>query len=284
MMEHCNGRLGGTVPKPLVSVIVPVYNGEKFLRPCLMSILRQDMADMEILVVDDGSRDGTWPLLEEIAREDERIRPIHKENGGVSSARNAALKICQGTYIRFVDADDVLPPDSMTTLLEGMQARGSDLVIAAYTEVTGDRRDYRCLAREDGAVGQEEFLRLFSRYANSFFYGVLWNKLFLGDVVRENGLRFPEGMNWGEDFVFVTEYLAHVRRVAFLTRPVYDYHRSLTGMVARQFMDCARHPLYNVQLRLRMYRSYCELYRTLGQYPRYRRTLWLYLFRFTLHN
>ena len=112
-----------------------------------MSILRQDMADMEILVVDDGSRDGTWSLLEEIAREDERIRPIHQENGGVSSARNAALKVCQGTYIRFVDADDVLPPDSMTTLLEGMQTRGSDLVIAAYTEVTGDRRDYRFLAR-----------------------------------------------------------------------------------------------------------------------------------------
>ena len=142
------------MPKPLVSVIVPVYNGEKFLRPCLMSILRQDMEDMEILVVDDGSRDGTWPLLEEIAREDERIRPIHQENGGVSSARNAALDVCRGTYIRFVDADDVLPPDSMTTLLEGMQAQGSDLVIAAYTEVTGDRRDYRCLAREDGAVGQ----------------------------------------------------------------------------------------------------------------------------------
>ena len=272
------------MPKPLVSVIVPVYNGEKFLKPCLESILRQDMADMEILVVDDGSADGTWPLLEEIAREDGRIRPIHKENGGVSSARNAALNLCRGTYIRFVDADDVLPPDSMTMLLGSIQAQGSDLVIAAYTEVTGSRRDYRCLAREDGTVAQDAFLRLFSRYANSFFYGVLWNKLFLGDVVRANRLRFPEGINWGEDFIFVTEYLAHVRRVAFLTHPVYDYYRSLTGMVARQFMDCARHPLYNMKLRLSMYHSYRELYRTLGQYPRYRFTLWLYLFRFTLHN
>ncbi len=284
MMEHCYGRLGGTVPKPLVSVIVPVYNGEKFLRPCLESILRQDMADMEILVVDDGSRDGTRALAEEMARADGRIRPIHQDNGGVSSARNAALKVCRGKYIRFVDADDVLPPDSMTTLLSGMREGDNDLVIAAYTEVTGARRDYRCLAREDGQVDQDAFLRLFSRYANSFFYGVLWNKLFLGDVVREHSLRFPEGMSWGEDFVFVTEYLAHVRKAAFLTHPVYDYHRSLTGMVARQFMDCARHPLYNVQLRLRMYRSYCELYRRTGQYPRYRRTLWLYLFRFTLHN
>ena len=272
------------MPKPLVSVIVPVYNGEKFLRRCLESILRQDMADMEILVVDDGSRDGTWTLVEDMARADGRIRPLHQENGGVSSARNAALKLCQGTYIRFVDADDVLPPDSMTTLLAGLREGDSDLVIAAYTEVTGERRDYRCLARENGTADQEAFLRLFSRYANSFFYGVLWNKLFLGDVVRENSLRFPEGMNWGEDFVFMTAYLAHVRRVAFLTRPVYDYHRSLTGMVARQFMDCARHPLCNVKLRMTMYRSYCELYRKTGQYPRYRRTLWLYLFRFTLHN
>ncbi|MGN1020473.1 MAG: glycosyltransferase family 2 protein [Aristaeellaceae bacterium] len=272
------------MPKPLVSVIVPVYNGEKFLGPCLESILRQDLADMEILVVDDGSRDGTWALLEDFARRDARIRPIRKENGGVSSARNAALAVCQGAYIRFVDADDLLPPDSMATLLEGMREKDCGLVIAAYTEVTGSRRDYRCLAPEDAAVDQEEFLRLFSRYANSFFYGVLWNKLFLGDVVREHQLRFPEGMNWGEDFVFVAGYLAHVRRVAFRTRPVYDYHRSLTGMVARQFMDCARHPLYNIRLRLAMYRSYRELYRQTGQYARYRRTLWLYLFRFTLHN
>ncbi|MGN0779820.1 MAG: glycosyltransferase family 2 protein [Aristaeellaceae bacterium] len=270
------------MPKPLISVIVPVYNGEKHLRACLESILRQDIKDMEILVVDDGSRDGTWPLLQSIAQQDGRIRAMHQENGGVSAARNAALAQCRGTYIRFVDADDVLPPDSMSTLLSGMA--GSDLVMAAYTEVTGSRRDYRCLAREDATVAQDEFLQLFSRYANSFFYGVLWNKLFRGDVVREHSLRFPDGMNWGEDFVFVAGYLHHVQTVTFRTRPVYDYHRSVTGMVARQFMDCARHPLANLGLRMRMYHSYCEVYKALGVYPQYRGRLWQYLFRFTLHN
>lgn len=269
---------------PLVSVIIPVYNGAKYLPACLNSILEQHIPDMEILVVDDGSRDGTWSILESYAQKDSRVKPIHQENAGVSAARNAALAVCTGQYVRFVDADDFLPGQSMALLLESMEKHGSDLVVAAYTEVTGTVRAQRCLAREENCLEQEAFLKVFSRQSNSFFYGVLWNKLFRGDIIRRHALRFPAGMHWGEDFHFVTDYLEHVRRVSFVTRPVYEYRRNMSGIVVTHFFDCLRHPFDNLQVRLKMYRNYRQLYRDLGLYPRYRLTLWLFLFRFTIHN
>ena len=130
--------------QPLISVIVPVWNGEATLLACVESILTQSLRDMEIILVDDGSTDGTWALMESLREKDERIRILRQENGGVSEARNAGIEQSRGTYIRFVDADDKLPPDSMRVLAERMQRDDCDLVLAAYTEVLGRRR-YRAI-------------------------------------------------------------------------------------------------------------------------------------------
>lgn len=269
---------------PLISVIIPVYNGEAFLRRCIESLCSQDVADMEIIVVDDGSQDGTWALLERLAQEDDRIRPFHQENQGVSAARNTALAHCRGRYIRFADADDVAQPGSTTALIRRMEETESDLVIGSYHEIAGPVRRPRSLAPEEETLTMDEFLPIFSRLSNSFYYGVLWNKLFIGNIIRENHLRFPDGMKWGEDFYFVTDYLAHVHRLAYLTQPVYDYHRRIEGTVVQQCFDCLRHPLANLKTRIAMYTNYRDLFVQLGAYPRYRKTLWLFLFRFTLHN
>ena len=269
---------------PLISVVVPVYNGEPFLGRCLESLLEQNTPDMEIIVVDDGSRDGTWALLQRMAQEDPRIHPIHQKNSGVSAARNTALDHCRGRYIRFADADDLAVPDSSAALINRMEETGSELVIAGYNEVTGPLRTARSLAPGETVLALDDFLQIFSRQSNSFYYGVLWNKLFQGDIIRENNIRFPTNMKWGEDFHFVTDYLAHVRQVAYLTSPVYDYQRRINGTVVTQFFDCVRHPLFNLKTRLTMYSNYRDLFIQLGQYPRYRKVLWLFLFRFTLHN
>ncbi|MBQ8654981.1 MAG: glycosyltransferase [Clostridia bacterium] len=267
---------------PLISVIVPVYNGEAYIERCLASLLKQDAGDMEIIVVDDGSRDGTWALLERMAREDGRIRPVHQENAGVSAARNAALDICRGRYIRFADADDVAAEGSSAALIASMEETDSDLVIADYVEVTGPLRTRRSMAPDRKHLPLHDFLDLFRHRSNSFYYGVLWNKLFRGDIIRENGIRFPHGMKWGEDFHFVTDYLAHVRSVSYLTTPVYDYNRRMEGTVVRQFFDYLCHPTVGLKTRLTLYRNYRELYMDTGLYPRYRRTLWIFLVRFTL--
>lgn len=270
--------------QPLVSVIVPVWNGEKYLAECMESILSQSLRDMEIILVDDGSTDGTWAMMERFAAQDERVRILRRPAEGVSETRNAGIAMSHGRYIRFVDADDHLPPDSMRLLIEKAQEGDSDLVIAAYTEVLGRQRSLRDLGRCEDTVDNAEYLRRLEPLSNSFYYGVLWNKLFRGDIIRNQDVRFLSGLDWGEDFAFVMRYLAYAERIRYTAIPVYDYRRNPGGAVMRQFFRTLRHPIAGLKDRLTIYRCYRQLYKDRGQYEKYRRVLWLYLFRFTIRN
>lgn len=269
---------------PVVSVVIPVYNGEQVIQACLRSVLAQDVSDMEIIVVDDGSTDGTWDVLQRMAGEDERIRPVHQENGGVSNARNRGLKECRGEYIRFVDADDVLPAGSMRALLDKARQNGSDLVIAGYTEVVGPVRTPRCLRKCEDTLPCNDILPHLNVWANSFYYGVLWNKLFRREIIEKSAVQFISGLNWGEDFAFVCRYLAGVEKVSYTQTLVYDYQRNAGGMTVKQFFDCARHPLTNCRMKGQLFGELKQLFIRRGVYSKYRWTLWLYLFRVTLSN
>lgn len=267
---------------PQVSVVIPVYNGEKVIEACLRSVQMQAAADMEIIVVDDGSSDGTWAILQRMAREDGRIRPMHQANAGVSAARNTGLDACQGEYIRFVDADDVLPQGSMQALLA--KADGCDLVIAGYTEVMGPMRQARCLRKCEAAMPCDAMLPHLNRWSNSFYYGVLWNKLFRREVISRRKVRFISGLNWGEDFAFVCQYLAGAEQVAYTQALVYDYQRNPEGMTMKQFFHFVFHPVASVRVKLRLYRELKTLFLSRGAYDRHRFTLWLYMIRATLRN
>lgn len=270
--------------QPMVSVVIPVYNGQSVIEACVQSVLAQDVREMELIVVDDGSTDGTWPLLERLAAADERIRIVHQANAGVSAARNRALEECRGEYIRFVDADDVLPPGSMRTLLEKARETGSDLVIAGYTEVVGPVRNARCLRKCEDTLPLNDVLPHMNVWANSFYYGVLWNKLFRREIIERLQVRFISGLNWGEDFAFVCRYMIGAEKVSFTQALVYDYQRNAGGMTVKQFFDCARHPLANCRMKGKLFGELKNLYVQRGVYAKYRWTLWLYLFRVTLSN
>lgn len=268
----------------LVSVIMPVWNEEHLLEESVASVLAQTLQDMEIILVDDGSTDGSWAVMERLAARDARIRLIHRENGGVSEARNAGLDVCTGKYVRFVDADDRLPPDSMRVLVDRMERDGSDLTLGAYTEVLGHQRFHRDLGRCEDTVDNDELLRRLEPLSNSFYYGVLWNKLFRGELIRAHRVRFVSGLAWGEDFSFVMQYLIYAETISYTQTAVYDYVRNPHGAVMREFFHCIRHPLAGIRDRWVIYLAYRELYVQRGQYPRYRRVLWRYLFRFTVRN
>ncbi len=270
--------------EPLVSVIIPVWNGADYLEACLKSIQAQPVDDMEIIVVDDGSTDGTWALLQRLSALDERIRPIRQDNAGVSQARNAGLAHCRGQYVRFVDADDRLPPGSMQRLLRIARENASDLVLGAYTEVLFTKRFHRDLGRCEDTVSNAEFLRRLERLSNSFYYGVLWNKLFRSDIIWERSISFNPRLVWGEDFSFVMDYCAHAERISYTQTAVYDYQRNPKGAVVRQLRRCFFHPFASIKDRWLIYDSYRTLYRRRGAYEQYRHKLWRYLFRFTLRN
>lgn len=268
---------------PVVSVVIPVYNGARMIEACLDSVTAQD-ADMEIIVVDDGSTDNTWAILQRRSEADGRIHPIHQANAGVSSARNRALKECRGEFIRFVDADDVLPAGSMRALLDKAQQCGSDLVIAGYNEVMGPMRTERHLRRIEDTMPCNDMLDHFNRWSNSFFYGVLWNKLFRREIIQREKIEFINGLNWGEDFAFVCRYMTFTDKISYTCAVVYDYQRISYGMTVKQFVNCLVHPLASCRVKWQLYQELKRFFVERGVYRQYRRTLWIYLFRATMNN
>ena len=126
----------------LVSVIIPAYNIEDYIGRCLDSIISQTYKNLEIIVVDDGSRDHTGEILDNYAKKDRRIKVIHKENGGVSSARNKGIEAAEGDYIGFIDGDDLIEPEMYKTLVDLLEEENADIAHCGYQMVFPDRVDY----------------------------------------------------------------------------------------------------------------------------------------------
>ena len=270
--------------EPLISVIIPAYNVEKRLDRCLQSVCDQSWPNLEIIVVDDGSPDGTGAVLDQWAARDPRITAIRQQNAGVSQARNRGLTVSKGEWIRFVDADDFLPPRSLEQLYRRVEAAGSDLVIAGYEHQVGKTIRVCNLAHRDDTVSCDEYLIFLKKYGHSFFCGVLWNKLFRRSLIEEAGLRFVDGLTFGEDFCFVCDYLRKAETVSFSTDVVYRYIRHPDSMTFCQTKDTTIHPIRNVKVKYHLYQSMQELFKARGLYDRYRRGMWLYLFRYTLYQ
>ena len=266
-------------PQPTVSVVIPAWNAEETLGQLLDTVRGQTWKALEIIVVDDGSKDRTAAIAEEAAKEDCRVRVIRQEGLGVSAARNAGLAQCTGKYIRFTDADDTVPADSIEKMVARAEADGSELVIAGYTQYLGEIRNIRNLVKRDEVVACDDMLKHLCAHANSYYYGVLWNKLFLREIIEREQIRFEHDFNWGEDFAFVMDYMRYVNRVSFMKDLVYDYRRSVGSASVKQGFDSVRHPKRNLRIKIGMYEHLKNMYIARGQYEKYKDRLWLYLYR-----
>ena len=265
--------------EPTVSVVIPAYNAEGTLQRMLDSVLGQTWSNLQVILVDDGSEDGTVELARKAAEKDSRLTVIPRENLGVSSTRNAGLALCEGKYVRFVDADDTIPADSMEQMVRRAEKDGADLVIGGYDQYFGDRRSFHNLAGRDDTTACDGMMDHLCSHANSYFYGVLWNKLFLRERIEQGHCRFQEDLTWGEDFAFVMDYLAGVQQVSFMKESLYDYRRSAGSASVQQVLDCVKHPADNIRVKGVLYRHLKEMYRKRGIYDRYRNRLWMYLLR-----
>ena len=264
---------------PTVSVVIPAYNAEKTLRRTLDCVLNQTLDSLQVIVIDDGSTDGTTAIAQEMAKNDPRLTVISRENLGISATRNAGLPLCKGKYIRFVDADDTLPADSMEKMVLRAENDGSELVIGGYDQYFGENRSFHNLANRNDTVPCDKMMNHLCRHANSYFYGVLWNKLFLRELAEKQQCRFQEDLTWGEDFAFVMDYLRGVTRVSFMKDSLYDYRRSANSATMKQVLDCVKHPAENTRIKGELYGHLKDMYRARGLYEKYRKKLWMYLFR-----
>ncbi|MGM9589478.1 MAG: glycosyltransferase family 2 protein [Faecousia sp.] len=208
----------------LVSVIVPVYNVEEYLGRCVDSILTQTYQNLEVILVDDGAKDGSGAICDAYAAKDSRVRVIHKENGGLSSARNAGIDIARGEYLEFVDSDDWLEPDAVESLLREALTNQTELVVGGRWDVKatiGQKQQGLCPPRQEVLSGEKLVSRIF-RWDHCDSSAC--DKLFAKRLFRE--ARFPQGVVC-EDVPVMYKIVLDAGRIAMLPKPIYNYyHRS----------------------------------------------------------
>ncbi|MDE6339933.1 MAG: glycosyltransferase [Muribaculaceae bacterium] len=205
---------------PIVSVIVPCYNGERWIRRCIASVLKQTIQDIEVIVVNDGSVDDTMSILAELQNLDSRVKVIDKVNGGVSSARNLGLLSAQGEWITFVDVDDEIVVDGIAKMLN-LVTDDTEIVFAGYTK-NGNimhRGGDRTILSSNLALAKELFAPTDYPYL-----GNPWGKLFLRSIIEKHNIRFNESIKYNEDRLFTFKYLSYVKQGIYTTEPVYEYY------------------------------------------------------------
>ncbi|MDO4198652.1 MAG: glycosyltransferase [Erysipelotrichaceae bacterium] len=217
--------------KPFISIIVPVYNAEKHLRRCIDSILEQSFRDFEVILVDDGSADGSPSILDEYRDSDERVKVIHKENEGVSKARNTALDIAVGKWIQFADADDWLSNNAMASFVDTADKHDCEMVVADFYRVVNERFSKKGSIKKDGLLSKLEYADEMMDNPADFYYGVLWNKFYRKDIIDEYHLRMNDDVSWCEDFLFNLEYIYHIDSIYILKTPVYYYFKNRDSIV-----------------------------------------------------
>lgn len=212
----------------MISVIVPIFNAEKYLHRCIKRILAQDYTDYELLLIDDGSIDNSATICDEFAKYDNRIRVFHKENGGVSSARNWGLDKAIGEYIMFVDSDDYMLPGMLEVMVSTLKAKSADLVVCGTTETGGGY--WRPIADVDYSINQlkENFVSLL----HTELLSPPWNKIYKKEIIGSN--RFCEDISFGEDLLFNIQYLEKCENISLIKEsPFYHEKENENSLVVK---------------------------------------------------
>ena len=230
-----------------ISCIVPIYNSEETLNRCVDSIIMQDYKDWECILIDDGSTDATGLIIDEYVDRDERIKCIHKKNGGVSSARNAGLALAKGEWIVFVDSDDWLKNDHFSTMLSEAND-GVDLIITGFKTIgIGGIHDTKykqrtCLEKN-----------LFYRYIKTdMFVGcyVLWNRMFRRCVISDNSISFNEKLELSEDRLFICHFFCYLNGITTIDKITYVHDVRAGSLSSR---------MPNIDMQLERYRCMVDV-------------------------
>ncbi len=249
----------------LVSLIIPVYNAEKYLRRCLDSVVKQDFPDMEVLLLNDGSRDESLKICREYEEKDLRVHVIDKENTGVSDTRNVGMRLAKGKYLQFMDSDDWLAQDAVEAMVQAAEGEDCDFLIADFYRVNGDHYVEKRHIRRKRVRDRQTFAMEMAKRPADFYYGVMWNKLYRRSIIEKYGLSCDTSMNWCEDFLFNLSYIRYADRFLALQKPVYYYMKRKGSLVFTEAVSVDA-----VRVRLELLEKYKAFYQSMGLYEEHK--------------
>lgn len=224
----------------MISIVVPVYNTGEYLSKCVESILSQSHADIEVLLVDDGSTDGSSQICDEFGRIDARVRVFHQDNAGPSAARNYGIREARGSMIAFVDSDDVISPRMYEVLVARIKETDSDLAICNFFEVTGNRQILIDHGFENSVIeGKDIIHRIIAKHYNGDGLALFspCNRLYRTEILHKHGVQFDESRTIAEDLFFNLQVLRHGSRVTFMKESLYYYMRNSSSLMHRFYRN-----------------------------------------------
>ncbi len=248
-----------------VSVIIPVYNVEKYLPKCLDSVVGQSYRNLEIICINDGSPDNSAEILEYYAKKDSRIKIITQKNEGLSGARNTGINAATGDYIIFLDSDDWIDPDTVENAVSVAEKNGSDVVMWGYVREFADKSLEKKIFDGDKIFGKNECRELHRRLAgltgaelaspeNTDAIVTAWSKLYKTDIIKENLLEFTDTKIIGtEDLLFNMYYFGFVKSCAFIGKPFNHYRKDNDTSLTRSYKS-------------RLFAQWAELYKRIRNY------------------
>ena len=211
-----------------VSIVIPTYNAEKYVLKCLQSVSAQTYQNLEIIIADDGSCDNTRNIIFQFSQQEKRIRVFINKHRGVSCSRNDALDRCTGDYITFVDADDIVAPDYIETLVTTLETDHAEMAAVAVVKAHEFKKKCFCNGKYLCYEGKKVIENLFDTYE-----GFLCNKLFIRQLIKKYGIRLNENISICEDLLFNVEYLKHCTKAAYYSGRKYFYRQSSTSSTYR---------------------------------------------------
>lgn len=210
----------------MISVIVPIYNVADYLPRCLDSILKQTYDNLEIILVDDGSTDNCGSICDSYAKEDNRIKVIHKANGGLSSARNAGLDIAKGDYISFIDSDDFIDESMYETMLKALKSNDADVCLCSYDRVNDNNEFFGITSYNDAVLSRDDAYEMLVQ--GNVYFVIACNKLYKKEIF--NGLRFMEG-KIHEDEQLIHHIYGKCEKIVTLSDVLYHYYERGTSII-----------------------------------------------------
>lgn len=215
----------------LFSVIIPVYNAEKYIKQCINSVLKQTYGNFELILINDGSRDGSGEICEEYGKIDSRVIVIHQENAGVSVARNRGIQEARGEYLVFIDSDDYVDNKMLEVLCDRFGMGNSGMIICGMKFVYYSSEIIRSWREEvfpyDGDFNDFSLCKNFQEMFNSNAFSSSCNKAFRTKIIKENNILFHEELDLYEDLEFVLRYLKYIEKINFVNDVLYNYRNDL---------------------------------------------------------